>query len=414
MADDLDSKSIVDMALGAATTVAFVFGPVGVGIAAAIAVGKFLFDIFYQTTGLTDPMQQAPDKADLQNGLDKLRDQLDDDIFDAFTKTYQVDLFAASDALNNAIRAAGTAPKVGLTMPGPTDVWSDAQTDKLWQPITNTPDIFAKTLEWVELNPSHKFATSPIYALTVGLNLLFLKTALVWEVNQNLRDYEKRKANWDAAQTLYATQLLTWQALGSDPATKPAKPAGAQPQPPTGGDIAVGSEVRDAQGLIVDAKSHLGKVSSKWAIATRDLLNDTDAKGNPIGPIAWMDKVLAAYDAAIAAKNKAITDRLAFVVDVPMLQPTGVFATVWMDSKSAQTGTPIDNAGFRAFQADIWKEGVAGNMDNALMKAASVDKLTADDIAKLRKTVANWRATLKMYRDALKSLDDGPVNPTNV
>ncbi len=43
-----------------------------------------------------------------------------------------------------------------------------------------------------------------------------------------------------------------------------------------------------------------------------------------------------------------------------------------------------------------------------------MDKLTADDIAKLRKTVANWRATLKMYRDALKTLDDGPVNPSNV
>lgn len=54
----------------------------------------------------------------------------------------------------------------------------------------------------------------------------------------------KRKAIWEAAQKLYATRLVTWQALGSDAATKPAKPADAEPQPPIGGDIAVGSKLR--------------------------------------------------------------------------------------------------------------------------------------------------------------------------
>ena len=416
MADDTETKSLVDMALGAATTVAFVFGPVGVGIAAAIAVGKFLFDVFYETAGVTDPMAQAPDKADLQNGLDRLRGQIDDDIFEDFTKTYQVDLFAASDRLNNAIRAAGTAPKAGLTLPGPTVVWSGGQTDSLWQPLTDNPDIFARTMEWVQSNPSHRFATAPLFALTVGLNLLYLKTALVWEVNENLRDYEARKARWDAAQQLYATQLAMWQAAGGDPATKPAKPAGNAPQLPSGGDIALGSEVRDAQGLIVDAKSHLGKVSSKWAVATRDLLNDVDDKGNPTGPIAWMETLLADYDAAMASKNKAIAARLAFVSDQPLIVPLAPTKAVlvWMDVKAGTHGTPIDHPGFRALQAEMWKEGLAGTMDQALMKAASLDKLSADDVAKLRLTVAKWRETLTMYRDALRTLDDGPLNPANV
>ena len=234
MANDTDPKSLADMAPSAATTVAFVFGPVGVGIAAAIAVGKFLFDVFYETAGVSDPMQQVPDKADLQNGLDKLRGQIDDDIFDVFTKTFQVDLFAASDALNNAIRAAGTAPKAGLTLPGPTVVWTGGQTDRLWQPLTDNPSIFAKTLDWVQTNPSHKFANAPLHALTVGLNLLYLKTALVWEVNENLRDYELRKTRWDAAQQLYATQFAMWKAAGSDPAKAPVKPAGNAPMLPTG------------------------------------------------------------------------------------------------------------------------------------------------------------------------------------
>ena len=417
MADDPGTKSIVDMALGASTTVAFAFGPVGVGIAAAIAVGKFLFDLFYDSGGLTDPMAQAPDKADLQNGLDKLRDEIDDDLFDDFDRTYKARLFAASDALNNAIRAAGTAPKAGLTMPGPTVVWSGGQTDALFQPVANNPGIFADTISWLEQNPSHRFATAPIYALTIGLHLLYLKTALVWEVNENLRDYETRKATWDKAQKTYATQLATWQAMGANPATRPAKPTDPEPQPPTGGDWAVGSEVRDAQGTIFDVKSHLGKVSSKWAIATRDLLNDKDAKGNAIGPIAWMQKTLDDYDAAVATKNQTIAKRLALVMDVPMPNIHNLanpLVTVWIDGKANQVGTMIDHPGFRALQSDIWKEGLAGNMDQPARKAASLDKLTADDAAKLRKALANWRKTLTMYQDALKTLDDGPINPSTV
>lgn len=418
MADDPGTKSIVDMALGASTTVAFAFGPVGAGIAAAIAVGKFLFDMFYDTgSTLTDPMAQAPDKADLQDGLDKLRGEIDDDMFDAFDKTYKARMFAASDALNNAIRAAGKAPKAGLTMPGPTVVWAGGQTDALFQPITDNPSILSDMISWLEQNPSHRFATAPFYALTISLHLLYLKTALVWEVNENLRDYETRKAIWDKAQQTYATQYATWQAMGSNPATKPVKPTDPEPMPPTGGDRAVGSEVRDAQGLIFDVKSHLGKVSSKWAVATRDLLTDKDAKGNPIGPIAWMQKLLDDYDAAVVAKNKAIADRLAFVLDVPMPNPqvfNGIVYKVWFDGKTGDIGSAIDHAGFRALQSDIWKEGLAGNMDQTLRKAASLDKLTADDAAKLRKTLANWRTTLKMYQDALKTLDDGPINPTNI
>lgn len=122
MSDDIGTKSLVDMALGAATTVGFAFGLVGVGIAAAIAVGKCLFDLFYPTSGLTDPMAQAPDKADLQNGLDKLRAQLDGDIFKFFTTTYRVQLPSASDDLNDAIHNAGQTPKAGLCLPGPTTV----------------------------------------------------------------------------------------------------------------------------------------------------------------------------------------------------------------------------------------------------------------------------------------------------
>ena len=57
MSDDIGTKSLVDMALGAATTVAFAFGPVGVEIAAAIAVGKFLFDPFL-------PKWRRPDRPD--------------------------------------------------------------------------------------------------------------------------------------------------------------------------------------------------------------------------------------------------------------------------------------------------------------------------------------------------------------
>lgn len=414
MADDPGTKTIVDMALGAATTVSFAFGPVGVGIAAAIAVGKFLFDLFYQTSGLTDPMQQAPDKADLQNGLDKLRAQLGDDLFNEFKTQFQVDLFAASDKLNDAIRNAGAAPKAGLCMPGATVVWVNGQTDTLWQPLTNNPDIFSRTIGWVTLHPSRKFATAPLHALAVSLNLLYLKTALVWEVNENLRDFEKRHVAWKSAMAAYTTALATWQAIPNNPAPKPVKPATPEPQPPTGGDIALGSEVRDAQGLIVDAGSHLGKVSSKWAIATRDLLNDKDSSGKAIGPIAWLDAVLVAWDLAMVKKNKAITDRLARMTTIPIpLLPTGTLINVWMDQDTGATGSPIDHAGFQWLQAEIWKEGVAGNMDHDLIHAADLDKLTADDIAKLRQTLGCWRATLRMYQDAIKTLDDGPINPSN-
>lgn len=97
-------------------------------------------------TGLTDPVQQAPDQANLQNGLDKL---------------------------NDAIRNARAAPEAGLCMPGATMVWINGQTDTLWQPLTNNPDVFSRTTGWV------------------ALHLLCLKTAPASEANENLRDYQK-------------------------------------------------------------------------------------------------------------------------------------------------------------------------------------------------------------------------------
>ena len=416
MADDTDTKTVVDMALSAATTVAFVFGPVGVGIAAAIAVGKFLFDMFYQTTGVSDPMAQAPDKADLQNGLDKLRAQLDDDMFNYFTKTFQVNLFSASDTLNNAIRNAGSAPKAGLCLPGPTAVWINGRPDDLWKPLVDNPGLFAPALDWVETNPSDKFGTAPLYALTVSLNLLYLKTALVWEVNENLRYYEKLKASYQDEMDTYGTLHQSWKLAGADPKTEPVKPTTPEPEPPTGGDNAVGSEVRVGT-VITDVGSHLGKVSSKWAVAVRDLLNDTDAAGNPIGPIAYMDKVIAAHAQGMVTKNAAIAARQALVTD-SQITIAGIAFPAWVDSATGMFGMTVpavaSSNAFRVLQEGIYKEGLAGNMDNVLMAATKLEKLTGDDITKLKATVDKWRATLKMYRDSLASLDDGPVYPNSV
>ncbi len=354
-------------------------------------------------------MAQTPDKADLQNALDKLRSQLDGDIFQFFTDTYQVQLLSASDALNDAIHNAGQAPKAGLCLPGPTTVWIDGQNAPLWQPLVNNSGIFSDPQNWIELNPSNKFGTAALYAFTVSLNLLYLKTALVWEVNENLRYYEKLKVSYQNEIDTYNTLHLNWQMAGSDPATKPAAPTTPEPMPPTGGDDALGSEVRDSSGTIItDVGSHLGKVSSKWAIATRDLLNDKDAKGNAIEPITYLQKVLDAYKQGYIDKNKTITDRLAKIVLLQM--PIGA---VWDDTESGTVGFGMV-PGLNWLQADIYKETLAGNLDHDLIVAAKLDKLTADDVTKLQATVDKWRDTLKMYQGALKTLDDGPLDPGTI
>lgn len=408
MADDLDTKSIVDMSLGAATTVAFAFGPVGVVLAGVLAVAKLMFDLFYQTSGLTDPMAQAPNKADLKNALDNLRAELDGDIFTFFTDTYQDDLVSASDNLNNAIHNAGRTPKAGACLPGPTTVWVNGQTDSLWQPISDNPDIFSKTMAWIEGSPSNRYQTLPLYALAVGLKLLYLKTALVWEINENLRDYETLAQRYKNDWATYNTLQQTWVAQGSDPATQPVKPTTPDPSVPTGGDNAVGSVTRD-ENNVAHAQSHLGKISSKWAIATRDLLNnDPDDQGNETGPIGYLARALAAYAQDLADKNAAIAARQAQVVSMPF----ETWGTAWLDPMGG-VGQSIVGAVFAPLQIDVYKRSLAGNMDHAQIVARKLDKLTNDEVTKLTAVLACWRSTLKMYRDSLKNLDDGPVDPDN-
>lgn len=155
--------------------------------------------------------------------------------------------------------------------------------------MVNNPGIFSDTRNWIEINPGNKFGTAALYAFTVSLDLLYLKTALVWEVNENLRYYEQLKVRYQTAMDTYSSLLLSWRVAGSDPATKPAALTTPEAMLPTGGDDALGSAVRASSGTIItDVGSHLGKVSSKWAIASRALLNDKDAKGNVIGPITYL------------------------------------------------------------------------------------------------------------------------------
>lgn len=413
MADN--AKQITDMALGAATTVAFAFGPVGAACAAALAMGKFLFDVLYPTgPNLVDPMKQAPDRADLKMALDQLADEIDDHFFHTFTTQYQDEILDMSNNLNDAIRHAGRLPsKNAHCLPGPTFVWVNDTLAPLWTPLDANPNIFGQTLLWIEGAPSHKFETAPLYALCVSLELLYLKTAIVWEINNNFKDYEIRKAKYDAALTQYNSDMLVWKANGSNPATKPVMKV-TQPAMPTGGDPALGSETFDPQGNYTGAQSHLGKASSKWAIKLRDLLNDKDDKGNPTGPIAHLESVLSDYDSKLAAKNNQVEASMTAAATAHKIhvQATAPMAAAQNKaSGSAIEYVPITDKGFQWLQTDLVKEAAAGNLDGVLVKSDKLDKLTAKDVENLKATAQKWRDTLAMFQKALATGDDGPLNP---
>lgn len=117
--------------------------------------------------------------------------------------------------------------------------------------------------------------------------------------------------------------------------------------------------------------------------------------------------MLDAYKQGYADKNQTITDRLA---KVDLFQsPIGA---AWDDTELGMGGFG-QVPGLNWLQADIYKETLAGNLDHDLIVAAKLDKLNADDVTKLQATVDKWRDTLKMYQDALKTLDDGPLDRGN-
>lgn len=407
-------KDICDMALGTAETCAFAFGPAGAEIAAAIAVGKFLFDLLYPpaSKGLSDPLAQAPSQADLNLALSELRGKLAEDMFKAFTKTYQSELFAASTTLNDAIRNAGQKPKTGACLPGQTPVWNDAETDPIWQPVRDNPSILKTTQEWIIASPQYRYDTATLYALTVSLQLLYYKTGIAWEINNNLRDYELRKDIYDKADQTYKTAMIIWQAQGQDPATKPAPVALVDPSPPSWGDPADGSETYD-RGLITGYKSRLGKAQSWFAIQTRNLLQQKDSKGNPCDPMTYLEGVLNGHDADIAAKNKVIDDRTALVQDISASPNSPLRFVVgglnskqkaelpWYDTRTGDMGSTVFHAGFQTLQSQLWKDNLAAVIDRAETDSRRLPGLTDNDKVALRKVIVKWRETLKMYEDAL-------------
>ena len=381
------TKSMIDMGLGTAITCSFAIPEAGPAIASVLASGKLLFDLFYpddKTGG--DPMTRLVNQADLKVAMAGLEQKLVHDIWAASQIKSTAKYEAMVTAINDAIKNAGATKTASKPMPGDTTVWLNGQPVKLWNPIVDNPAPLQVILDQIELKDDEKFRSIGLYTMTFGTYLLYCKTAMIFEVNENLKNYQSRKSDYDKAVQNHNYWQLTKQ--GPEPSIP------EEPELPTDGAFAVGSETYDVMTKTVNGfRSHLGKAKgediSKFA---------TMAKTELSRRTKYLEQVIKDWGIARADRQSYVE---AFEKMVTVQATSGGYK--WVNSMN-QTEGDVTDISTAKMQAAMEKAKITGPKTDAWNKAhTNPDDLTQDDIDKLKTIGDKWKDSVKELGQAGKS-----------
>lgn len=394
---DTDPKSLIDQGLGAAITCSFAIPEVGPGIAAALATGKLFFDIFYPADKSgQSPLTRIPTNADLQNAMNDLKASVAATVWANTKGIDQARIIALADNINTKVRNAGSGKTAGEPMPGDTVVWVNSVLDPFWAPLQDNPSDIDVIADLVEAKASEKFRSIGLYTFMIGVYLTYCKTAMIFEVNENLKDYQARLATWTGLDRAHKNWSLT--KLGPEPPLP-----GAKPVLPTDGDYAVQSEMIDPKTHVVSSyRSYLGK-----------------AKGEPFSMFAQMakDQVtprLAHLTKVIADQAQAKLDRETFVsgildqVTVVTDTSSGASMYHWQNAITGDSGDPVALKAIADAQAAVEKGKLRATYEKKWNASTTVpDDLSDDDIIKLKKTATEWQNSLNSLGSVTQSAATG-------
>lgn len=382
-----DAKKLIDQGLGTAITCSFAIPEVGPAIAGVLAVGKMFVDMFYpkDKTG-KDPMQRLPTMADLTNAVNGLKAATATEIWNSTKNAKQADVLTMSDAIIRKMKNAGASPKKGQPLPGDTAVWdSSAETVKFFDPIMGNPSPLQDVANVIEQKASEKYKTVGLYTLTVGIYLNYCKTAMIFEVNENLKDYNARLDDWNSK----AKAVTQWNLFKQGP--KPPA-AGPKPTKPIDGDYAVGSEEVDQSTHVVRGyRSYLGKKKgenvSKFAIKARD-----ESKKRT----TYLSKVISDWSTAKTDRDSYVQNSLDKAVTVKAC-PGGY---QWVNSINGTKGDVVPVKVLADNQCTIEKSKLRASYELKWNQQNPVpEDLDDADIGKLKQTLAEWQKTMNALKN---------------
>ena len=403
---------MIDGGFGMASGIAFAFGETGIAVAAGFGVVKFLVDMFYPdpATGVVDPLTQLPDMADLTNALTDLENRLDATIWADFEANYKADVDTMSSAILMALSHVGTRDKTTNLMPGDTTVWVAGDNVKFFDPVCDNPAKLIDTMNWIEGSGAYHYRSIPLYSLTVGVFLNYCKVGVMWETNNNIRDYLTRKSTYDTANLnftnndqIWTAQSKIWKSYSlnptvwqnqnpgqptpTDPGVEPLKPTLTAPVVPEDGDFAVGSDFIDAISKVASFRSYLGKLKSVFAVALRDNLPRR---------IKYLDGILKQYAADKVTRQTAVDNRKAdFSVKTNFANGAATYN--WYDSETGDSGDAEDDIVLANLQMTVAQGAVAQTIWNTQTTSLFIDDLDDSDITTLTATLADWRTAYTVF-----------------
>lgn len=394
-----DTKSLIDQGLSTAITCSFAIPEVGPGLAAVLASGKFFFDIFYppDSTG-KDPLKAMPTLGDLQKALSDLQSSIATNIWANTKAIDQAGIIAMSDGINTKIRNAGASKLPYSPMPGDTVVWVNSVVDQFWAPIDKNPSDIDVLADLIEAKASEKFRSVGLYTLAIGVYLTYCKTAMLFEVNENLKDYQARHSAWDALDQAHKN----WAQAKTTP--EPPLP-GKEPSPPTDGDYAVQSEMIDPATKVVSGyRSYLGKAKGEpSSIFAQKAKDQVDAR------LVYLKKLVADH-AQAKLDRKGAVDAVLDQVTVETDTSSGTTMYYWKNAITGDTGDPVTFQAMASAQADAEKGKLRAIYEKRWnTNNVNPDDLTDSDIAGLNATITEWMNTSK----ALAGVSSPLLSPPN-
>ena len=217
-------KTLVDMGANAAIMVAFTIPGSGPVIAAGIATGLAVFDIFFEIPDRTDPGVLTPTHNDLTNALNELKQYINDANFNTLMSQYQASIMTLNGQLNEvwAMAPSGDAVR-DRARRGPffqTSV-STAQVDSWRKEISgyqdtilaSNPDIL-QVVNWIEGDPVHTSRTLGLYALAGSLWVNFCKLNIAFEFILAMHDYGPVKAKYESDLADFNSRHNVWKLVG--------------------------------------------------------------------------------------------------------------------------------------------------------------------------------------------------------
>lgn len=222
-------RSVVEMSFNSASMAAFMIPGPGQAAGVALMAAPILMNIFFPVKENIDPENALPTNAELTAALNKLRNQISQDIFDSELKKAQSQLITLYNSIHKVWQAShehaseGLAPKVtkGPMFLSTTiskvheKTWLERY-DRFKDPIFDNNSPIRNIKNWIELNPQYKIETLPLYCLAGSIWNLYCKFNIAWEYNKILLTYRRELDEWHKTLASFDMdkKLVKWKLVG--------------------------------------------------------------------------------------------------------------------------------------------------------------------------------------------------------